>query len=80
MWRSCRGSFALSSVVGISSLNPETSIAIRITSRAKRAAFCFLELMKRLERSRQRLGILALVWGAEVFPADVPFLSGLAVG
>lgn len=47
---------------------------------AKRAAFCFLELMKRLERSRQRLGILALVWGAEVFPADVPFLSDLAFG
>jgi len=37
---------------------------------AKRAAFCFLELMKRLERSRQRLGILAEI-GVLKFPQQM---------
>ncbi|HBB33775.1 MAG TPA: hypothetical protein DDZ80_05105 [Cyanobacteria bacterium UBA8803] len=37
---------------------------------ARRAALCFLELMKRLERSRMRLGILAEV-GILKFPQEV---------
>lgn len=37
---------------------------------AKRAAFCFLELMKRLERSRMRLGILAEI-GVLKFPQEI---------
>ena len=37
---------------------------------AKRAAFCFLELMKRLERSRMRFGILAEI-GVLKFPQEM---------
>lgn len=37
---------------------------------ARRAAFCFLELLKRLERSRMRLGILAEI-GILKFPQEV---------
>ena len=37
---------------------------------AKRAACCFLELMKRLERSRMKLGILAEI-GLLKFPQEV---------
>ncbi len=36
---------------------------------ARRAAFCFLELMKRLERSRMKLGILAEI-GILKFPQE----------
>ena len=37
---------------------------------AKRAAYCFLELMKRLDRSRMRLSVLAEI-GLLKFPQEV---------